>query len=186
MLSFSSCRPKAELGESDLFRFIREESHGLMKTKEQEGFRLAMVWNPNEFIARQQITKGTRREFDSLKEHFSKYLYFSLEMTKDGKDLETSFAADPGSFADKISFLSSEFSQNIHLITKRDTTCALECIYTRSYGIGLSQCLVVFEKPNTKWFEIEVKGYPLGFGKQVFEFNQTDITNAPRLKTKYL
>jgi hypothetical protein len=145
-----------------------------------------MAVKPNDLIANQQVMRGTKREFDSLRKHFSKYLYFNLEMTKDGKDLESYFASDPEGFANKISFLSSEFAQNIQLVTELDTLSALECSYTRSYGMGRSNCLVVFERPKEKEFEIQVSGYPIGFGRQQFQFNLTQIENAPRLKTKYL
>jgi hypothetical protein len=144
-----------------------------------------MVWKPNDMIARQQVNKGTKREFDSLRDYFSKYLYFNLEMTKDGKDLETYFASAPESFADKISFLSAGVSQHIQLVTQKDTLPAIECLYSRSYGMGNSIFLLVFDKPKESEFEIQVSGYPIGFGKQLFPFHLTDIKNAPRLKTNY-
>jgi hypothetical protein len=145
-----------------------------------------MIWRPNDLIVKQQAVKGTPRELDSLTNYFSKYMYFTFEMTKDGKDLETSFASDPSNFADKISFLASGFSQEIRLLTRKDTTAALECIYSRSYGMGASQCLIVFNKPTEEHFEIEVKGYPIGFGRELFPFNLSDIKNAPKLKAKSL
>src|SRR5260370_28390310 len=132
-LSLWSCERKTELEEQDLYKFVREESHGLIMIKEEDGFQLAMIWKPNDLIAKQQVIKGTKQEFDSLKNYFSKYLYFTLEMTRQGKDLETSFASDPGSFAEKVTYLSSGLSQNIRLITPRDTVLAIECIYSRSY-----------------------------------------------------
>lgn len=186
VLVVGSCARTNQLDEKELYKFIRDEDHGLMKSKDKDGFHLAMVWKPNDLIVQQQLDKGTQREFDSLTSYFSKYLYFTLQITKNGKDLETSFANDPASFADKISFLSSGFSQNIQLITKKDTVSVLECIYSRSYGMGASQCLIVFDKPTEDKFKIEVKGYPIGFGKESFPFRLSDIRNAPKLKTKLL
>lgn len=179
------CRSGEPLDEKGLRSYVRDESNGLIKKQDTDGFELTMVWKPNAMIASQQVNKGTKHEFDSLRDYFSKYLYFNLEMTKDGKDLETYFASDPGSFADKISFLSARFSRNIRLITKKDTLPAIECLYSRSYGMGSSNCLLVFDKPKESEFEIQITGYPIGFGKQLFPFNLTDIENAPRLKTNY-
>ena len=186
VFALGRCASSTQLEEKALYQFVRDEDNGLTKTADADGFHLAMVWKPNDLIVKQQMDKGTKGEFDSLTNYFSKYLYFTLEMTRDGKDLETSFASDPGSFAEKISFLSSDFSQNIQLVTKKDTTSVLECIYSRSYGMGVSQCLIVFNKPKENQFEIEVKAYPIGFGKQSFPFILSDIEKAPRLKTKFL
>jgi len=182
----TSCSHKTTMDEKELYKFIRNEHNGLIKSKETEGFHLAMVWKPNDLIARQQAIKGTKREYDSLTKYFSNHLYFTLEMSYDGKDLETKFGSDLASFPDKISFLSSGLSQNVQLKSKQDTLSPMECIYNRSYGIGISQCLIVFEKPKDNQFEVEVKGYPIGFGKQTFQFNLSDIENAPRLNTTFL
>jgi hypothetical protein len=186
MLAASSCKHNEQLDEKTLFSFIRDKDNGLIKTMDVEGFHLAMIWKPNVLIAKQQMSGETKKEFDSLSAHFSKYLYFTLEMTKDGKDLETSFASDPESFANKVSFLSWELSQNIRLVTKKDTVSALDCIYARSYGMGVSSCLIVFDIPKTEEFVVEVVGYPIGFGKQMFPFILSDIDKAPKLKTKFL
>jgi hypothetical protein len=186
ILAYSSCTRKEQLDETALYNFIRDEDNGLIKIKDTEGFHLAMVWRPTDLIARQQAIKGTKKEFDSLNNYFSKYLYFTLEMTKGNKDLETLYAADPGSFADKISFLSSGLSQSIHLVTKKDTASVLDCIYSRSYGMSVSSCLIIVNKPKENHFEIEVNGYPLGFGKEVFPFTLSYIEKAPKLKVKFL
>jgi hypothetical protein len=179
------CTYNEALTEKDLINYVRNDNNGLIKTAEAEGFKLTMIWKPNDLIASQQVIKETKREFDSLRNYFSKYLYFNLEMTKEGKDLETYFASDPASFADKISFLSASLSQHIQLITPKDTLPAVECLYSRSYGMGSSNCLLVFNKPKEREFEIQISGYPIGFGKQFFSFSLIDIENAPRLKTNY-
>jgi hypothetical protein len=181
-----SCTHQSQLEEEALHRYVRTEGNGLIKAKEADGFHLAMIWRPTDLIAKQQAVKGTKIEFDSLASYFSNYLYFNLEITKDGKDLETSFANDPSSFAEKISFLSSGLAENIRIISEDDTIPALECIYSRSYGMGASQCLIVLNKPKKDFFQIEVKGYPIGFGKELFSFHLSDIQNAPRLKTNLL
>jgi hypothetical protein len=176
----------SELDEKALYAYVRDESNGLARTREEDGYRVTVAWKPNGLIAKQQAYKGTEREFDSLNSYFSKYLYFTLELEKDGKDLEAAFAADPGSFAEKISYLSAGLQQDIRLTAENDTLPALECLYARSYGMGRSQCLVVFERPRKgNNFTVEVTGHPIGLGRQRFEFKTKDIDNAPRLKKHF-
>lgn len=183
ILLVSGCSSnKSPVGEEALYSYVRNESNGLIRQTDIDGFHLEMVWKPTDLIAQQQMIKGTKPEFDSLKNYFSRYLYFTLQMTYDGKDLETKFGTDPASFADKISFLSYGFAENIRLKTGDKTNPPLECIYSRSYGMGTSQCLIVFEMPTTDHLEVDVDGTVLGFGRQTFPFRLHDIKNAPQLK----
>jgi hypothetical protein len=182
----AACALEKQVDEKALVSFIDNNDNGLKKTIEEKGFTLTMKYKPVDFIARQQMEKGTQKEYDSLTSYFSKYIYFNLLVTYDGKDLESGFGLDPGSFAEKVSYLSSDFSQSIKLLTKKDTLDILDYAYSRSYGIGSSNFLLVFNKPATEQFEIEVKGYQLGFGKIAFPFTQTDIKRTPQLKLKLL
>jgi len=181
-----SCSPPGPLDEPGLYQFIRNEQNGLMKVKESNGFSLALIYKPAELIAKQQLGSSSRKEFDSLVNHFSKYLYFTLEMTYHGKDLETAFGSDPGSFADKISFLSSDFAQDIQLTSEKDTLSVLDFVYSRSYGMGVSTCMMVFEKPKGEDFTIMVSGNKIGFDLKEFLFQKSKIENAPKLKLKLI
>jgi hypothetical protein len=186
IISLLGCQSRQPMDQNSLISFVDDEDNGLKKTVEEKGFTLTMKYRPMDFIAEQQMEKGTQKEYDSLTNYFSKYIYFNLLITYDNKDLESAFGLDPGSFADKVSYLSSDFSQSIKLITKKDTLDILDYSYSRSYGVGPSNFLLVFNKPSTNQFEVEVKGYQLGFGKIAFPFTQTDIKKTPKLKLKLL
>jgi len=183
-IMFIACQRQEYLSEKDLFDFIQDESNGLIAIKRENGFILRMMWRPSDLIALQQASNGGTREFDSLKNYFSNYLYFTLDMSYGNTDLETQFAKDPSSFADKMSFLNSELSENIRLITKSDSYIPLECLYTRSYGTAHSQCLIVFPRPEADRLNIELSAPPLGIGKLTFSFLSSDILSAPKLKIK--
>jgi hypothetical protein len=180
------CKPKQAVDQNTLISFVDNENNGLKKTIEEKGFKLTMKYRPMDFIAQQQMQTGKQKEYDSLSNYFSKYIYFNLLITYDKKDLESAFGLNPESFADNISYLSSDFSQSIKLLTPKDTSDILDYAYSRSYGIGASNFLLIFNKPQSSQFEIEIKGYQLGFGKVSFPFNQTDIEKTPKLKLKLL
>jgi len=187
ILLISGCSSnRSPVGEEALYNYVRDESNGLIQQVDVDGFHLEMIWKPTDLIAQQQMINGTKHEFDSLKNYFSHYLYFTLQMTYDGKDLETKFGTDPASFAGKISFLSYGFTENVRLKAGNKASPPLECIYSRSYGIGASQCLIVFEMPTTDDLEVDVDGTDLGFGRQTFPFKLSDIKNAPQLKIRSL
>ncbi len=169
---------------NSLIRYIENEDNGLKKTHKENNFKLSVTYRPTDFIVQQQMIRGTPKEFDSLTASFSRYIYFNLSIAYGNKDLESEFGRDPGSFADRVSFLSSDFSRGIKLLTKKDTFDILDFIYTRTYGIDNSNFMLVFYRQKSEHFEIQVTGYELGFGKISFPFEQSDIEKTPRLKIK--
>jgi hypothetical protein len=180
-----SCqRPTDALDEKDLYQFVGDEGNNLSKKEEADGYTVTVTYKPSDLIALQQMRSKTSSEFDSLSHYYSQYLYFMLEMTYDDKDLETAYASDPGSFAEKITYLSSGMTEHIRLVTARDTTALTDYVYARSYGLGSSQCLLVFDKPKEEDFKILVNGLVLGFGQLSFPFQSSNIKKTPQLKLK--
>jgi hypothetical protein len=168
--------------EAEIKTFLQDPDHGLFKKKEDSGFEIEVLYRPTDFIVKQQMEKGTPHEIDSLRKAYAKYHYFLLTISKSGKDLETQFAYDLGSFANKISFLASDFSSKIFLQTENKDYSIQDYVYTRSYGMGLSQFLLVFERPAEARFDLTIEGYDLGFGKVQFAFDQSDIKKIPHFK----
>jgi hypothetical protein len=175
------CQPKP-MDEAALMAFVKEEDNGLTKKVEYDDYKLEAAYKPTDLIVKHQMEKGTAREIDSLRKAYAPYLYFVLTVERNGKDLETGFAMDLSTFAEKISYLSSSFSESIVLATDAKTYSITDYLYTRSYGTGPSKFLVIFEKPKENNFELVVEGHSLGFGKVKFPFTQTDINKTPPLK----
>jgi hypothetical protein len=175
------CQPKP-MDEAALMAFVKEDDNGLTQKVDYNDFKLEVAYKPTDLIVKHQMEKGTPREIDSLRKAYSPYLYFILTVEREGKDLETGFAMDLGTFAEKISYLSSSFSENIFIFTSSKTYSLMDYLYTRSYGTGPSKFLLVFEKPKEPDFELIVEGHALGFGKVKFPFSQSDIKKAPPLK----
>lgn len=177
-----SCGGGKEVTESELLAFVKDEANGLKKTVEYDEFTVTATYKATDFIVRQQMEKGSVSEMDSLRRVYAPYLYFTLTIEKDGKDLETAFAYDPGTFAGKISYLTSSFSENILLVSGSQQESLADYMYSRSFGSGPSSFLLVFKKPSGQDFDLVVEGHDLGFGKLRFPFNLDDIENTPHLK----
>jgi hypothetical protein len=176
-----ACQTKP-MDEAALMAFVKDEDNGLIQKVEYEDFKLEATYKPTDLIVKHQMEKGTAKEIDSLRKAYAPYLYFVLSVEREGKDLETGFAMDLGTFAEKISYLSSSFSENIVLATDVKTYSITDYLYTRSYGTGPSRFLIIFEKPKENNFELVVEGHSLGFGKVKFPFKQADINKTPSLK----
>jgi hypothetical protein len=175
------CTPSTA-SEAEIKSFLQNEDNGLIKKTEDEGFAIEALYRPTDFIVKQQMEKGSSKEIDSLRKAYATYHYFLLTISKNEKDLETHFAYDIGSFANKISFLASDFSSKISLQTANKDYAIQDYVYTRSYGTGPSHFLLVFEKPTETEFKLTIEGYELGFGKVQFAFDQNNIKKIPNLK----
>jgi hypothetical protein len=180
MLPFG-CKP-TRLDEQALMAFVQNEENGLVKKETYGTFTLSAYYKPTDLIVKQQLLKNTQREIDSLKNAYAQYAYFVLSLEKDGKDLESSFALNAGTFAEKILYLTSAFPENIRLMAGNEQYTLEDYLYTRSYGSGPSQFLLVFKRPVENSLTLTVKGYDLGFGQVDFAFAQADINNIPPLK----
>lgn len=180
MLQFG-CKP-ARLEEQALMAYMQEEENGLVKKATYGAFVISAYYKPTDLIVKQQLQKNTLREIDSLRSAYKQYMYFILAIEKDGKDLETSFALNASSFAEKILYLTSAFPENIRLMAGSQQQTLEDYLYTRSYGSGPSQFLLVFKRPAENTFTLTVKGHELGFGQVDFTFAKADINNIPPLK----
>lgn len=172
----------SEASEGELRNYLQDPDNGLIKTAEDGSFKIEALYRPTDFILKQQMEKGSAQEIDSLRKAYGNYVYFLLSITKNDKDLETYFAYDLSSFANKISYLSDGFSASIRLEGEGRERAIADYVYTRSYGNGPSRFLLVFEKPTAKDFDLIIEGYELGFGKVRLSFNLHDINKTPNLK----
>lgn len=176
------CANSKQFSEEQLYNYLQDEDHGTFQTVEDGKFKISVMYRPSELVAKQQMEKKTEKEYDSLTAYFSKYLYFLMEITYNGKDLETAFATNPSTFPSNISYLSEKFGDDVRLVSKTDTLNITDFIYARSYGIGTSQFLLAFEKPREEKFQIEVNPHRIGLNTQFFSFRKNELENTPHLK----
>lgn len=181
-LSCFACGKPKPVDEAGMMAFVKDEGNNLTQIVTYDDFKITTTYRPTDLIVKQQMDKATAKEIDSLRNSYAPYLYFILSIEKNGKDMETSFAMDPGSFAEKISYLTSAFSANIILASSSKNYSIIDFVYARSFGTGPSTFLLVFEKPNEENFELLVEGHDLGFGKVKFSFSQRDLNRTPHLK----
>jgi len=182
LLFVMGCSKVKPVSEAELHKYVLDKENGLTQTIEVNGLKITMTYRPSELIAKQQMIKDTQREYDSLTEYFSSYLYFLMEITYNNKDLETSFALKPSTFAANISYVSDKMGEDIKLVSETETLPVVDYVYARSYGVGPSQFLLAFEKPKSNQFQVEMKTDAIGMGNHSFSFNKKDLENRPHLK----
>ncbi len=180
--TLTSCFGSKAMDEKQLLEYIHNEENGLRKMVQYENYLVSLTYRPTDLIVKQQMNGNSQQEIDSLRTLYANYLYFTMTIEKDGKDLETDFAMNLSQFTPMISYLSTQFGSHISMETDQKRDPVKEYVYVRSYGSGPSSFLLIFDKPPESNFTIVVEGHDLGFGKTTFSFNQSDIEQTPNLK----
>lgn len=174
------CKP-TKVEADELVGYIKKGENGLIQTTEQQGYKLSVYYKPTDLIISQQLNNREKKEIDSLKRALEPYQYFIFSVLKQGEDLETGWAKQRVSFADKLSYLNLGFSTEIKLVVDQETVELQDYLYLRSYGSNASDFLLVFKNTKKKDLEIRINGHALGFGAASFSFKQTDIDKVPQL-----
>jgi hypothetical protein len=177
------CSCSASLMDAkELNEYILDEANGCRKVINEGPYTIITTYRPSDFIARQQMEGDSQKEYDSLRSFYGNYFYFIVDVTYEGKDLETRFALEPNSFADKIAMLSSGLSQNIKLESGGEYQSPVDYMYSRSYGTGSSQFMIAFNKIDTENANLIINGQPIGFGKISIPFSTNQLFEIPKLK----
>jgi hypothetical protein len=182
VLLCAGCSDHRWTDREGLVKYIQDENNGLRKTEEVDGYKITATYRPNDFIARQQMLGTTVEEFDSLLQLYSPYSYFILDISKEGKDLETTFVNEKNDFVQRISYLSSRFSEKITVRIDGEVRSITDFVYERSYGMTGSQFLVAFENISNDDFDLVIDGRELGFGEVSLPFESNRIKSIPKLR----
>ena len=182
LLTFTACNGVGKLDEVGLRAFVQDEENGLKQLKTDGVFKVTATYRPSDLIAKQQMNGDQAAEFDSLANVYSRYTYFVVDITKNGKDLETALASEGSDVSSRINYLSSQFSEKFHVAVGNKLVPVTEFIYARSYGITGSQFLIAFENIPMTDFQLLINGRELGFNELTFDFEKDYIKRLPRLQ----
>lgn len=172
---------KNGITEAELNQYIVKSENGLLKVHEKGGSLLKMQYRPQALVA-----KNTASDSDTSL-HVDDKIYFLLQMSVDGKDIE-SYSLVKGVPLDKtVNFLSFHMAEQISLYDGHKTISPLTAFYSRTTGmLPYTQIMIVFDKkeltPITKELVITLKEIGLGTGDTQFNFSLEDIQKVPNLK----
>ena len=185
----TNCTP-SKLSEQELQGYVQDESNGLTKIVERKGIELSVNYKPTDLLVSQELRNRKREQtlIDSLRNKYSQYSYFVLNISKDGKEILNQ-SQNFDAFSQNLQNLSFRMKEYVHLTTaQQDTVPVLDFVYPRLYGMGGSTSLLfVFDQEkieDTDWVQFNLKDIGLGIGKSHFRFETSDIENAPQIDFK--
>ncbi|WP_378185628.1 hypothetical protein ACE939_10995 [Aquimarina sp. W85] len=185
----SACSTTTFDSKEELWEYLKTEEHGYLQNKTVNGVSFSLVYKPTDLIVDQMLGDDRNTAtIDSLRQHFDRYLYFNLSMSKNEQELLSNVAGNKQRFGAMVNELAFGMHSKIHMITPaKDTIAMTDYIYPRMYGMsGATTLLLVYpkEKNIMESQEINLTIEDLGFytGEVKFKIPTDIIKNEPKLK----
>ena len=187
-LIFFSCGSKSFDSKDELVAYLQDVDNGYRFKKSINGIDFSLTYRPTDLMVLQFIDDSDQKaKVDRLREKYSDYLYFNLNMSANGKELLSYNIQNRTEFGAKVNQLAFGMSEKMTLVSQdRDPLPLLDYVYPRTYGMGTStEMLLVFEnKSNTlqDYLLLSIGDLGLGTGEVSFKIETKKIKNQPTLK----
>jgi hypothetical protein len=189
VIAISCTHPK--VSEAELKAFVLNPENGLVKESLNNNLKGVCYLRPNDLIIAQKAygLSFTMNQLDSMRLSHQHLLFFTLQLSKDGREIETYFASNPEAYNDVLHYLSSEMRTDLRLTTKYDTLSPVEFLYSPGFGAAQATSLMVVfelkEKPDNDlsmhWYDSYFKS-----GQHTYTYLLSDFNNIPELNLNQL
>ncbi len=189
LLTLFSCSTKTFDSSEALLAYLKEPGNEYIYAKTVNGVDFSLLYRPTDILVNQEITGNPTRELiDSLRNKYKEYLYFTLSMSKNNRELLSNVASDKQQFGAMVNELAFGMEEKVHLYTpKKDTIVMADYIYPRMYGMSkVTTMLFVYPREkkvtNTKFMTFTIEDLGLYTGEVKFKIPTKIINNEPKLK----
>jgi hypothetical protein len=179
------CNPEKPISASELKAYAMNPKNGLRKTIVRNEITLELVYRPKDLILLQEVAPGSskwmksERDLDSLD-------YFVLRVSKDGEEIENSYASDAVEFEHVLSYLSDGIASDFQLVFDKERIKSDQSLFVQAFGSAeASSILLVFKSYLIKrrgQFTVVFNDSELGVGHCEFPYNVSDIRKIPGLQ----
>ena len=178
------------VSSKQLLQYALDPKNGLYQKANRNGILVEVFYKPHQLIMAQEIkgARWTTSQLDSINKHFSEYDYFVLRLSRNGQEIERSYAGDEAEFNKVNSYLSFEIGNDITLTLSQDTFKVKDFIHTRTFGSGPSSDILFAFKSNLAQSKGTVKfifdDSQFNSGRNEFDFAISDIKSTPVITLK--
>ena len=82
-----SCGPKTFDTESAMWAYLKNPDNGYLQSKTVNDVAYTFCYKPTDLIVQQFLDTVSKAEIAKLRAQYSKYLYFTLSISKGGREL---------------------------------------------------------------------------------------------------
>lgn len=186
-LLFCSC-DKA-LAPSEYVKWVKEPTHGLLKTKEVGGLRMEAMYKPTAYqIANEEKSNSIKKaKFNQRTSVLGKQQQYELKFTvteREGVNLVNWRVENMQASQNRMEYLSFGMKDHIYLIDGVDTLPCLSFHFERSYDVAPYRTFLVgFDETNSKKDKTLIFDSPVfGTGPMKITFEHQAISNLPNIK----
>lgn len=191
LLIATSCSNNTFNTEDELLDYLKEESNGYTHNKTVNGVDFTLTYRPTDLMVNQELGDSiTSNKIETLRNKYSKYLYFNLNMSRNNQELLNSAVGSKKEFGQMVNQLAFGMNEKVHLYTQsKDTIEMADFIYPRMYGMSkATSILFVFprDKESLKEDVLNFTIEDIGFytGEVKFKIETQKLTKQPKLAFK--
>lgn len=170
--------------------YIHDARHGYLKQKTVNDYQFSLLYRPTDLLVRQALEDDyTKATVDSLRAKYSKYMYFNLSISKNGKEVLSSAPKNRAEFGAMVNRLAFGMHDKVHLFTsQRDTLELTDYVYPRMYGMSHATTMMfVYPRDqdainSSAVLNVTVEDLDLFTGEVKFKIETEKIKNEPSLK----
>lgn len=187
-----SCSSKSFETEQELWSYIKNPDHGYLQQKNVNGYDFSLLYKPTDLLVKQELSEdleGEKRQqkIKELREKYSKYMYFSLSMSKNGQELLSTTPKNRNEFGSMVNQLAFGMADKVHLFTQqKDTLNLLDYNYPRMYGMGGATNMLFVYPRDRKYLQDEYLNFSIEdlgtyTGEVKFKIKTKNINREPQL-----
>ena len=186
----TNCMSKSFDEEESLLVYLNDESNGYSYSKNINSYRYILLYRPTDLMTKIELNKTVKekKSVDSLRKKYNQYIYLSLSMSKNNKELLSVVPKNRQDFGVMSKQLTFDMRDKVHLFTQnKDTIDLVDFVYPKMYGMSNSTDILFVYPRNSKYLKGEYLNFSiedLGFytGEVKFKISLKHINNEPKLK----
>lgn len=189
MLAIGSCSQKTFDSKKELMAYVTDSENGYTQQKTVNGVDFSFTYRPTDMLVSQELIEGMPiNAIDSLREKYSKQIYFNISLSKNDKEILSSVNSSRTDFGIMVKQLAFGMGNKVHLFSQtKDTIELLDYIYPRAYGMGgATNILFVYPREEVlgegDFFHFTIEDIGFSTGEVGFKVPIKSIKNEPKLK----
>jgi hypothetical protein len=184
-----SCGSETFDSPKEMLAYINDGDNGFKQSKIINGVEYTLLYKPTDLLVIQELTDEKNKEYiEKLREKYSRYMYFNLEMAMNEKEVLSNVVKDKVQFGQMVNDLAFGFADKVNLFTpKKDTLIVKDFVYSRMFGMTKStSIMIVYVRDkkylNNEYLNFTIEDFGLNTGEVKFKINTRSIVNEPQLR----
>ncbi|WP_420553529.1 hypothetical protein [Tenacibaculum aiptasiae] len=191
ILLLSSCRTKSFDTKDEMWSYLQDIDHGYLQEKNVNNYDFSLLYKPTDLLVLQELGDVKDKEkIKKLRDKYSQYLYFTLSMSRNNKELLSTTPRNREEFGRMVNELAFGMDKKVHVFTpKKDTLGLLDYVYPRMYGMSRATIMLFVYPRDKKYLKEEYLNLTIGdlgtyTGEVKFKIPTKLIKKEPTLNFK--